>query len=209
MSVVDSRTKNSVYFYQHSRVSDFFDSFNLVLNENFCGLYSRVNISVINDSVVELGFNLWLNGIYRNRERVDSDLNQLIGFFGQKKSVGAHTANKLGKFFFDKAECFKGIGSCQSVSRACDSNDRKLRAAFQSTADIFTCFLRLDYGARDSRPVFALVDFSVTKAALDVAARRDRQVNPPLVMLVRPEAGMLPVNSLFVQCHTVPLEIWR
>ena len=136
MVTVDFWNQNRIHFYKHTPGRNFFNSCQLVFNQNLCSFNSSVNFSVIDNPVVELRFNFRVNCIYSYSQRINSSFNYFISFFCKQKTVRTHTANQIWKFLFYNAERFQRKSCCQSIPRACNSHHRDFRTTLKSLTNI-------------------------------------------------------------------------
>ena len=68
-------------------------------------------------------------------------------------------------------------------------------------ADVSTSLFGLDDLACIAGNLRVLIDAAVAKAAFDIAARGDGQVDAPFSILACPEAGVLSKNVFLIDCH--------
>ena len=78
-------------FFKKNEYSIEEDAVQLILNQYLSTFQRIVLLAMIYDELVQLGFNLWINGINRHRQRIYFRPYHLVGFLIKQQSVGTHT----------------------------------------------------------------------------------------------------------------------
>ena len=176
--VVDARNQHRVDLHQHAALDQHLQAFLLLGDENFRRLAAPNAAMVPENPGINPRADVGVHTVDRDGDVTDAVFDQLLHLFRQRQPVGGHAQGQVGRFFRQFAERREhsfGIGQriagsghthhCQ-VRNCRAHRQRLLRRLFGGQQ------LRHHAGTR----FVGAVVFAVAVVALDVAGRRDRQV---------------------------------
>ena len=168
------RNQHRVHLHRDSALRYLTDAVQLILYQYLSTLQRIVLLAMIYDELVQLRFNLRINGIHSYRQRVYFRFYHLVCLLIEQKSVGTHTFQQLRKLLVNQAECLQSRVSCQCVSRTCDACHLDIRAYLQRLLQNTNAFLRRDHLVRNTRTMLRIIQHTTTETATEVTSRTDR-----------------------------------